>query len=1088
MAMQKLYIKILVVFILFIIKPRFAWSDFPQYSNNPFSFPVAEPIDGWGSNILVVDLNGDGLLDFSFLSPTKLYAYDHYGSKLWDAFVNNQGHNHGTKHGAADIDGDGNVEIVVIINANQVAIYNGPDGALENTIDVSVGTNQVLAHVAVVNFRGEGDRDSLIQTMDQSAEGPHYYINRTLIAMRMDTRSEMWRVEQDNDTGNGYYEGYWGMGHGSFQCADVDEDGKDEVVGGNMIDDDGTVINLGYPAWWVDLHYSGYMDHFDAISIGDFRPDLPGLEWILTEEDGSGQSEYNTVLMSRNGVIWSRETSLFTQELEREPQNVAVGNFDPGRSFIEIWNRSRFGGDVSQHPWIFDINGNQFSDYDMLSTLPAGFNTHPDYGNREGVEVIWTIDWAGTKKEYIAAKARHVDGNVGVFDAVTGQEIWSTVDVNPQVRASAIYVADIAGDGREEIVLYDENDGRIKVYWNPEPNTNQPKPNKWDAPLYRRLKQNWNYYSPGGYSYSQYPLISDITVNDITPGSAGISWQTDVESDTRIQYGETSEYGSQTNLDVNLTTSHTVQLTDLEPNTVYHFRVESRNAYGQLGFSADSDELVTLELATPAVVQATDHNFKNLQLTWTSSPGVIEYNVYRDIYPYFNPDQMGGTNRIGTFVIDQDIMQPDIQWMDESEIVGDWQTNFFYLVTATSGIHESNPTEPVGEFDYPLITTPTTDFNEIALPLNMPDISTAADLMAMIPGCNSVARWNAGQQGYDQFIPGIPPTNFAVEMGYPYYVNVVADTIFSSQGEITTPSFHLITTPTTDFNEIMLTLDMTHITRASELMADIPNCNSIARWNADIQGYEQYIPGIPPTDFDVRIGYPYYVNVTSDVTWPEGTPISKKMDSNRSRQTDRPSLAPHCVWGRIHLEMEGGRKQNNMRFTAYITSRTQEKLTEQSSGCRIEQGYWIVQCRSFSSPWKAGDILHIHFEDKDGGYSQKIEIPLTYAPVDEVEKIVFKEDMQASVHLELKQNAPNPFNPLTMIRYQLGEPSRVRLTVYNLLGQVVRRLLDTEQEQGYHTILWDGRNDRGQPMGTGIYFCSLETDKQVFTQKLSLIR
>ena len=60
-------------------------------------------------------------------------------------------------------------------------------------------------------------------------------------------------------------------------------------------------------------------------------------------------------------------------------------------------------------------------------------------------------------------------------------------------------MADIQGDYREEVVIWDNDDNDVKIYWNSASNSNS-KPNKWDDPLYRRLKQNWNYYSPGSYT------------------------------------------------------------------------------------------------------------------------------------------------------------------------------------------------------------------------------------------------------------------------------------------------------------------------------------------------------------------------------------------------------------------------------------------------------------------------------------------------------------------------------------------------------------------------------------------------------------
>jgi len=78
----------------------------------------------------------------------------------------------------------------------------------------------------------------------------------------------------------------------------------------------------------------------------------------------------------------------------------------------------------------------------------------------------------------------------------------------------------------------------------------------------------------------------------------------------------------------------------------------------------------------------------------------------------------------------------------------------------------------------------------------------------------------------------------------------------------------------------------------------------------------------------------------------------------------------------------------------------------------------------------------------------------------------------------LGQNYPNPFNPSTLIRYQLsavrGRPSAVTLKVYNVLGQEVRTLVDKKQAPGSHSVIWDGLDNFGQEVGSGIYFYRLE--------------
>ena len=89
---------------------------------------------------------------------------------------------------------------------------------------------------------------------------------------------------------------------------------------------------------------------------------------------------------------------------------------------------------------------------------------------------------------------------------------------------------------------------------------------------------------------------------------------------------------------------------------------------------------------------------------------------------------------------------------------------------------------------------------------------------------------------------------------------------------------------------------------------------------------------------------------------------------------------------------------------------------------------------------------------------------------------------------DLAQNYPNPFNPSTTIRYQLPEATKVRLEVFNILGQVVRTLVDEQRRAGYHTVVWDGRNDAGSRVGSGVYYYRLQADGRVMVKKMALLK
>jgi hypothetical protein len=88
----------------------------------------------------------------------------------------------------------------------------------------------------------------------------------------------------------------------------------------------------------------------------------------------------------------------------------------------------------------------------------------------------------------------------------------------------------------------------------------------------------------------------------------------------------------------------------------------------------------------------------------------------------------------------------------------------------------------------------------------------------------------------------------------------------------------------------------------------------------------------------------------------------------------------------------------------------------------------------------------------------------------------------------LSSNYPNPFNPSTTISYGLPADADVRVEIYNLLGQNVRTLVDEHQSAGYKAVIWDGRDNSGSSVSTGVYFYRIEAGKFQASRKMLLIK
>jgi hypothetical protein len=97
-------------------------------------------------------------------------------------------------------------------------------------------------------------------------------------------------------------------------------------------------------------------------------------------------------------------------------------------------------------------------------------------------------------------------------------------------------------------------------------------------------------------------------------------------------------------------------------------------------------------------------------------------------------------------------------------------------------------------------------------------------------------------------------------------------------------------------------------------------------------------------------------------------------------------------------------------------------------------------------------------------------------------------ELNAPVTFEMAQNYPNPFNPTTTIGFSLPSDAKVRLDVYSTTGRLVRNLVNESYGAGYHSVKWDGRNNGGSNVASGMYIYKIQAGKYTKTMKMHLLR
>ena len=90
--------------------------------------------------------------------------------------------------------------------------------------------------------------------------------------------------------------------------------------------------------------------------------------------------------------------------------------------------------------------------------------------------------------------------------------------------------------------------------------------------------------------------------------------------------------------------------------------------------------------------------------------------------------------------------------------------------------------------------------------------------------------------------------------------------------------------------------------------------------------------------------------------------------------------------------------------------------------------------------------------------------------------------------IALKQNYPNPFNSRTEIAFSLASPGFVKFEIYDITGKLVSTLIDGRMKAGNHLVIWDGKDNRGENVASGIYLYKLSSKDRSLRQKMVLTK
>ncbi|MGY8755504.1 MAG: glycosyl hydrolase [Candidatus Poseidoniales archaeon] len=152
-------------------------------------------------------------------------------------------------------------------------------------------------------------------------------------------------------------------------------------------------------------------------------------------------------------------------------------------------------------------------------------------------------------------------------------------------------------------------------------------------------------------------------------------------------------------------------------------------------------------------------------------------------------------------------------------------------------------------------------------------------------------------------------------------------------------------------------------------------------------------------------------------------------------------------------------------------------------------GYYVTPNIPFQIVASEGEIIQFYYTYSYNGLeSNTADNPHTYEIGSCNSGQLTNEEYLVPVIYSLYQNHPNPFNPVTTLRYDLPENSFVNITIYDLMGRSIKSLVNSQQTAGYRSIQWNATNNLGEPVSAGMYIYTIQAGKFRQTKKMVLLK
>ena len=395
-------------------------------------------------------------------------------------------------------------------------------------------------------------------------------------------------------------------------------------------------------------------------------------------------------------------------------------------------------------------------------------------------------------------------------------------------------------------------------------------------------------------------------------------------------------------------------------------------------------------------------------------------------------------------------------------------------------------------------------YNLIALPYTPKSPVTAYSLIRDME-FQMVSRWDVATQTWDSTtrLPDgtILGNDFTVTPFMGIYVQVATNVTRTFDGAPTNISVGIPLKP--GRNLISIPDRLTNYT-ASRLLKDIPS-ELVTSWRADTQTWETIamVRGKQVgKDFPIQAGRGYFVQSSRDSVWIPvsssaapaqsilGIPQLAVGETNMEELT-RPVNLPRPIYGQVY-RYDGVTPAHQATVSIALM---RQSLLRSIGGREVAHtettvdpsGYWIADV----SKGQPEDELRVAVKHIDGGEGVYPSLSLLKDPgLQFIGSLILQLRPQVS---KLLANYPNPFNPETWIPFQIKQGATVTITTHDVSGQLVRSLDLGFRVPGYYVSkhqagYWDGTNDSGEKVASGLYFYTIRAGEFSGTRKMLLLK